>query len=191
MATTLTHFRGRNDDGDETTATWKAAEDTNWTQQVDTNFRVRFKVQNDTSAINNLDVLLQYSLNGGAFTAVSATSSVIRSSASPNLADQANLTVQLTAGTGTFIGATSFDEVNGICGGTALDLTATGNMENEFCVQLRSADVVHGDSIQIRTINSDSGAPRTTYNVTCTIMANRGATGIPLMPIKRFMMTGQ
>jgi hypothetical protein len=180
MATVLTHFRGRDDDGNETTATWKVAEDTNWTQDCDVNFRYRSKVQNSTTAINNLDVKLQYSHNGGAFTDVTATSIVVRSSASPNLADQANLTVQLTAGTGTFIGATCFDEVNGICGGTALDLTATGNMENEFCVQIRSVDVAHNDTVQLRTINSDSGAAWTTYNVTPTITVNKPGGAVPI-----------
>ena len=166
MATTLIHARGRNDDGNETTATWKAPEDQDWTQAVDTNFRVRFKVQNDTAAINNLDVQLQYQLNGGGWVNVTATSNVVRSSASANLADAANLTEQLSGGTGTFIGATAFDEVNGICGGNSLDVTSTGKFETEFCCQLRSADVVRGDKIELRTINSDTGSPWTTYNVT-------------------------
>jgi len=38
------HWRGRNDDGDETTATWKAAEDVPWSQAVDVNFRIRWQI---------------------------------------------------------------------------------------------------------------------------------------------------
>jgi Concanavalin A-like lectin/glucanases superfamily len=171
VATNQIAFRGRNDDGTETTATWKANQNNGWIQPVDTNFRVRFLVQNDTAQILNLDVQLQYSLNGAAFTNVTATSNVIRSSASANVTDAANLTAQLTGGTGTFIGATAFDEVNGICGGNSLDVTATGNFETEFCVQLRSADVINGDSIQLRTINSDTVAPWTTYTQIASLTA--------------------
>jgi len=178
VATNLIKYRGRNDDGNETTATWKAAEDTPWVQTVDVNFRVRFKVQNSTTAINNLDVKIQYNRNGAGWVDVNATSSVVRSSASPNLADQANLTEQLTGGTGTFIGATSFDEVNGSCGGTSLDLTATGKMEQEYCAQVRSADVVGGDVIQLRTINDDAEAPWTTYTVIASLSVRAAVAGV-------------
>lgn len=171
MATTVIHARGRNDDGSESTATWKAPEDQDWTQAVDQNFRVRFSVQNDTAAINNLDVQLQYNLNGAGWVNVTGTSNVVRSSASANVADAANLTQQLTAGTGAFEGATAFDEVNGICGGASYDIAATEHFEHEFCCQLRSADVVRGDKIQLRTINSDTGTPWTTYNVIPTMTA--------------------
>jgi hypothetical protein len=171
MAVNLIAYRGRNDDGNETTATWKAAENTAWVQAFDTNFRVRFLHQNDTAQILNLDILLQYSLNGGAYTAVSATSSVVRSSASPNLADAANLTTQLTGGTGTYVGATGYDEVNGICGGTSMDVTATGHFETEFCVQLRSAEVARGDTVTLRTFNNDAGAAWGTYTVVATLTA--------------------
>ena len=34
-------FRGRNDDGSEAAATWKANANVNWTQSVDENFRRR------------------------------------------------------------------------------------------------------------------------------------------------------
>jgi hypothetical protein len=179
MATNQLAFRGRNDDGNETTATFKAAQNVAWVQHVDTNFRVRFLMQQSVALINNLDIQLQYSLNGGAFTNVTATSNVVRSSASANLADAANLTSQLTGGTGTFIGATGFDEVNGICGGTAMDVTATGQFETEFCVQLRGADVVNGDTIQLRTINSDTGTAWETYTQTASMTAAESASITP------------
>jgi len=168
MATTVYAYRARNDDGNETTATWKANQSTSWIQTLDQNLRIRFGVQNDTSLINNLDVLLQYSLNGTDWVAVSASSTVVRASASGNVADAANLTEQLTGGTGVFEGATAFDEVNGICGGTAYDIAATEHFEHEFCVQVRSADVANGTRLWLRSINSDSGLAWTTYNVTCS-----------------------
>src|SRR6476469_7479822 len=95
-------FRIRNDDGSETTATWKAAQNVNTAITVDTNFRVRFLMQNSgTTGSNNLVAQLEYSLNGGAYTNVNASSTVVRSSASPNVTDAANITQQLTGGTGT------------------------------------------------------------------------------------------
>jgi hypothetical protein len=170
MAVTLVAYRGRNDDGNETTATWKRAQDVPWIQTKDVNLRVRFLQQKtDAGALNNLDIQLQYSHNGGAFTSVTATSNVVRSSASANLADAANLTQQLTGGTGTFQGATGFDEVNGICGGNSMDIAGSGNFETEFCVQVRSADVADGDTIQLRTINSDTGNPWDVYSATAEL----------------------
>jgi hypothetical protein len=114
MAVTVFAYRARRDDGNETSATWIRPQSVEWVQPKDVNLRIRFGHQKDTGALNNLDVQLQYSHNGGAFTNVTATSNVVRSSASGNLADAANLTQQLTGGSGTFIGATAFDEVNRI-----------------------------------------------------------------------------
>ncbi len=179
MAVTLIAYRGRLDNGNETTAGWAAAQNTPWTQQVDVNFRIRFLHQNAASLINNLDIQLQYNLNGAGWVDVTATSNVVRSSASANLADAANLTSQLTGGTGTFIGATGFDEVNGICGGNSMDVTATGNFETEFCVQLRGADVAFGDTIELRTINSDSGADWGAYTVVASMTAAKSLSKTP------------
>jgi hypothetical protein len=53
-AFTQDSFRGRNDDDNETAATWKAAADTNWTQKVDENFRVRFVIS-ETDGISSSD----------------------------------------------------------------------------------------------------------------------------------------
>ena len=171
MATNQFAYRGRNDNGTETTATWKAAQNTPWIQARDANFRVRFAIQNDTALINNLDIQLQYSTDGSNWNNVTASSSVVRSSASANLTDAANLTQQLTGGSGTFIGLTGFDEVNGICGGNSMDVTATGNFEVEFSVQLRSAEVAAGATVYLRTINSDTASPWTSYSTVATMYA--------------------
>lgn len=163
-------FRGREDDGNETTANWKDAQNTNWNQPVDTNFRVRFQMQEGAGcAKNNVVWRLQYNLEGAGWVDVTGTSSVVRATASPNLADAANLTDQLTGGTGTFQGATGFDEANGDAGGASMDLAASGHAEAEYCVQLRSADVVGGQTIQLRV--TDSGNALASYTQTPTITA--------------------
>lgn len=40
-----THFRFRKDDGSETTATWRAAEDTNVSIALDEPFRLRIQIK--------------------------------------------------------------------------------------------------------------------------------------------------
>lgn len=62
------HWRARNDDGDETTATWKAAEDIPWSQAVDTNFRIRWQIlgnylfENSGDTDLNTEFHIQYRL---------------------------------------------------------------------------------------------------------------------------------
>ncbi len=171
MATNLIAYRFRNDDGTQLTASWKAAQNVAVLQQVDQNFRIRFLHQQSAAPISNLDIRLQYNKNAAGWVNVSATSLVVRSSLSPNVTDQSNLTSQLTGGTGTFQGATGFDEGNGICGGNSMDILTTGQFETEFCCQLRGADVVDGDTIQLRTINNDTATAWQTYTVVAEMTA--------------------
>jgi hypothetical protein len=174
-------FRGRNDDGNETTATFKAAQNVNWTQQVDTNFRVRFLMQNaGTTALNNLVAQLEFTLNGGASTNVTGASTVVRATASPNLADAANLTQQLSGGTGTFQGLTGFDGADGAAGGASLDIAASGNFEVEYSIQIRGADVSHGDLIGLRVTNNGTDFTGTYAQVPSIIVAE-SATRTPLV----------
>jgi len=174
-------FRGRNDDGSETTATFKAAQNTNWTQQVDTNFRVRFLMQNSgTTALNNLVAQLEFTLNGGASTNVTGASTVVRATASPNVTDAANITQQLTGGTGTFIGLTGFDEADGAAGGNSLDVPASGNFEVEYSIQIRGADVNQGDLIGLRVTNAGTDFTGS-YTQVPSIIVAASATRTPLV----------
>lgn len=147
-------FRGRNDDGSETTATWKAAANTNWTQTVDENFRVRFEIlETAGGGENNVPFQLQYNPNGIGWSNVTDTSTVVRSSLSANFADDDTTTQQL--GTATFITPNAgMDEVNGLTG----TITFSGNdaVEVEFSVQIRSVDVNDADTIQLRVVRSPS-----------------------------------
>lgn len=172
-------FRGRNDNGNETTATWIATQGTNWTQAVDVNFRVRFEVQETAAcAKNNVVWQLQYNLAGAGWLAVNATSSVVRSSASPNVTDGVGTTDQLTAGTGTFQGGSGstggFDEVNGAAGGATMDVAISGHSEAEFCVQSRSVDVTDAQTYQLRI--TDNGTAFAAYASTPTITVSKPVT---------------
>jgi len=168
-------FRGRNDNGDQATATWKALQNTNWTQAVDENFRVRLEAQETAGCAksNFTNIQLQYRLNGGTWTDVTASSNVVRSSASPNEADAAALTDQLTVGTGTFEGDACFDEVNGVCGSTATDVLASGHIEAEYCVQILSADVTNNDVVELRI--TVGGTAFAAYDATPSITVSESA----------------
>ena len=168
-------FRGRNDDGSESAATWKETVNTNWSQDIDENFRVRFLIE-ETADEADADVQfqLQYNKNSGGWNDVNAASANVRSFASPNVVDGANTTEQL-AGPGTFLTSNAgFDEVNGLVGGTALDFSATINeeVELEFCVQIRGVDVSGGDTIQLRVVKeADIVLGSYTNTPTVTVLA--------------------
>lgn len=159
-------FRGRNDDGSQTAATWKAAENTGWTQAVDENFRVRFVVDETAGGAENIQCKLQYNLNVAGWNDVNATSLVVRSSASANFAEGDATTRQLTSGTGTFV-AGKMDEADGA---TNVNVVFAGGelTEFEFCAQVRSADVVNNDSIQLRLVRA-AGTVLESYVQTPTV----------------------
>src|SRR5512139_2523990 len=92
-------FRGRNDNGSQTTATWKAAANANWTQNVDENFRIRFLVQNTNNRLGSAQTWrLQYNKGGAGWNDVTASSSVVKAVDSANLTDGADTTQQVGAG---------------------------------------------------------------------------------------------
>lgn len=181
-------FRGRNDDGNETTATWKANQGIDWTQAVDTNFRVRFQIQEGAACAGANKVWrLQYNLAGAGWVDCSASSLVVRASDSPNLADATNLTDQLTGGTGTFVGATGFDDVDCNAGGASMDVAASGHAEAEFCVQIRSADVTDAQTLQLRV--TDAGTALASYTSTPTITVSEVAPTFVYKP-HMILLTG-
>lgn len=166
------HYRGRNDDGDETTATWKAADDTPWTQAVDANFRVRFSID-ETVGVTPQDenYQLQYNLNSAGWNNVDAASSVVRTVTSPNVPNSTPTTRQLTAPPGSFK-AGEVDTNNGLAG--AGEITGGDFTEHEYCAQVRSVDVVDADSIQLRLIGAIEGV-LDVYTNTPTITVSEGA----------------
>jgi hypothetical protein len=141
-------FRGRNDDGSETAATWKAVLDTNWTQLVDVKFRVRFLLTNTGNKDLADGFRLYYSHNSGAYTRVTTTSNVIQSTTSANtswsLTDGDDTTQQL--GSGTF--DTGDWDNNGQT--DSFTLVQAHETELEWCLTIDSATVGNGDSIELR-----------------------------------------
>lgn len=158
-------FRARNDDGTEVTATWKANTNTNWTQPSDENVRVRFEIQETGGVATAAQewYRLQYRHNAGTWTDVNAASSVVRTTDSPNVGFE-NTTDQLNIGTGTFRDGEIDDDDGAASIGTA-GWPANGHSEFEYCVQIRSADVVNGDTIELRVFENDPAQPLAAYSV--------------------------
>lgn len=144
-------FRGRNDDGSESAATWKAAVNINWTQTVDENFRVRFLIQETAGhAGSNQEMQLQYNLNAAGWNNVNAASSVVRSFAG-QLVEDGDTTQQI--GAGTFLTPNGGqDEVDGITAVNAMDFAGSDEVEAEFCVQIIGADVSDADTVELRCL---------------------------------------
>jgi len=164
-----TSFRAKNDNGGESSTDWIAALNADFSQATDTNFRIRFLVQEtEDLADANVQFQLQYNHEAGGWNDVNGSSSVVRSFAG-DLTDGGDTTQQL--GSGTFVTPNACqDEANGLVGGASLDFTTTPSqeVEAEFCIQIRSADTSGGDEIQLRLVK-EADTVFTTYTNTPTI----------------------
>lgn len=147
-------FRSRNDNGSETTATWRQTQGTNDSVNVDTNFRLRFLLDEVGSvAWTNKTFNLRYQKNGaGGYIAVGAGQPVIFS-LSNNFVQGADTTSQLTGGSGSFL-----TDNNGMCESAgATNSGAAGQFfEAEFCIQLVGSANNTGDYFDFRIYDGTS-----------------------------------
>jgi hypothetical protein len=104
---TQTKYRWRNDNGSETTATWKAAENTAITLADTVSIlRARIELRNSSGAAYDIDESLEYSSNGGTTwtTITNAPTNAFIYQSSANVADGDATTNQISSGTaGTFV----------------------------------------------------------------------------------------
>lgn len=102
-----TKYRWRNDNGSETTATWKAAENTAITlADTISILRARIELQNNSGAVYDIDESLEYSSNGGTTwtTITNAPTNAFIYQSSTNVTDGDATTNQISTGTaGTFV----------------------------------------------------------------------------------------
>jgi len=168
-------FRGRNDDGSQTSATWIASADTNFTQIVNTTFRLRFRVQQTvTSANTNLskNFKLRFS-DGGAYTDIGAqdtTATKVRYVDSSNITDNEATTNQLGSGTGSFI-AGDVDE-NNDTGTITFTSGAASYTEVEFVIEIYGPLVTNADTLSFRVYETNDTVLNT-YTVTPTITVRK------------------
>ena len=150
-------FRFRNDDGNQTTATWIAAANTNVTSKPYVIVRLRVLVQQTVSNANTSlarTFKLRYSLNGAAYTDVGAQgveTEPVRMADSPNVADDQATTQQL--GTGSFV-AGDIEENNS----AAITFTsgALSETEIEFVIQLYGGRINNSDTLDFRVYETDN-----------------------------------
>lgn len=164
-----TAFRGYADDGVPGSATAKAAENVNWTQDTDINFRVRIEFEETAGASPTVGIAarIQYNRNTLGWNNVTTTSSVVRAFASPHYVDEELDNVnRLTTGARTFI--TGMLDETGQCSPGIVFSNNQG--ETEYCLQIRSVDVSDGDTIELRLINNTTAFA--TYTNTPSITVN-------------------
>lgn len=147
-------FRGRNDDGSESGATWKATQGSDWTQDTGVKFRVRFRIDETASrAWSNKVWNLYYQRNTSGYNAVTG-STPVQFALSDNFVDGDDCTSQLTGGTGTFV--TDNNGMKETIGGATNSGTAGYLFETEFCLVIDGAQVADNDTINLRIYDGSS-----------------------------------
>lgn len=158
--------RVRNDDGNETTATWRQTQGTNDTVSAGQNFRVRLRIDETASvAWTTKTWNLRYSQNGGAYTLIS-TSTPVQLVLSSQFANGDDCTTQLTGGTGTFV-----TDNNGMRESTfGTNSGSAGNLfEIEANLKFDTAQVAAGDTFDFRVYDSTSAIAVYTVTVRVTV----------------------
>jgi len=173
-------FRSRNNDGNETTATWRKLVNVDDTLLTDVTYRLRLLVQEYAGAsFNNVDLEFQYNLNGAGWNDITTTSSVVKAVASGTFTDEEDCTQQI--GSGNFETSNEGMTEDGISGGGALDISANYETETELSFQIVSGDVADTDTIEIR-LTRDGGNLLDLYTRTPTLMVSEPTTS----PISAF-----
>lgn len=164
-------FRGRNDDGSETGATWTAPTNENWTQAADEVFRVRMRIEETAGgSANNGSYIPQYSVNGGAFITVN-DDSPCQFALSAFVPSNTATTQQI--GSGDFVPGEVLSNTD--AGNVTLENQET---EMEYSLWLDSAQLADGDIIQIRA--TDGGDELDDYINTPSITASVEAPAEPV-----------
>lgn len=162
-------------DGTESGSTPEAAENTNVSVAVDSNRKIhlRYRIQETggASGATTDDYGLEFSRNGGAFTAVTASSSFVQADTASGLTDGAATTNRATDGiadgTGSFV-AGEQEEGNGVI--EDHQLTANNFTEHVWALLLIAADLGDGDTLDFR-VTLNGGTPGMTNSVTPRITA--------------------
>lgn len=165
IALHLRHFRFGKDDGTESTHTFYANEDTATPIVPGATFLLRIGIQEEGgSAAANLAHQFQYNKNGAGWNNITTTSSVAKAVTPASFANNANSTTRLSL-TGSNDSTNSNCTTDGSSGGINNDVPASGHSETVCAIQLVSADVAAGDTIQFRVTVS---GPTTTLTVDAT-----------------------
>lgn len=155
-------FRFRNDDGSETTATYKATQNTSISLAILTPLRLRFLIDETASvAWTSVAFGIRTSKNGGTYSSLSGVTMID----SANFSNAANTTSQLTGGSGTFV--TSNAGMRDLAASPNATNTGTAGQffECEFSFQLDNTWAV-GDTCDLRIYNESASAAIAAYTAT-------------------------
>lgn len=168
------------EDGTESGSVIIGTKNNNQTLNTDTIYFFRQGLEETAgNKAANQTMQLQYNHNGGGFTNVTGSSSVIQSVASANITDQNDTTQRITAFTYDPSNK-GIDEVDGIAGGSTADIDTNG-YEGLFSFQIISGDVSGSDTIVLKIVNPlAADADFDVYQQTNpTITVAAGATTTP------------
>jgi hypothetical protein len=165
-------FRGRDDLVGLNVDTWNlnyagtSTINTNWTENVDTNFRVRFVVQETAGGDSkNIQYQIQYNLDGGGWLACGATTPIQYA----NTTEYVNLdATQQLLGSGTFLPGDGVDNTDRTGNVSLLSQEA----ENEYALRIDAGQVAHGETFQLRLYNITDNAALDSYTNTPTVTIN-------------------
>jgi hypothetical protein len=169
---TQSAFRGRDDDVAINSSTFTHALNTDWSQDVDADFRVRYVIQETDGGSGDESFKWEYNRNGTGWNDVSGTSPLQWSSSSWYSDGQATSQV---IGSGSFVTGEGSEEDN-----EAGPSTFAGNdeTEHEGVFTIDSAQVSNGDTIDLRMVEIDGTA--IAYTNTPTITVVKAVTGPPV-----------
>ena len=149
MALAQTQFRFGQNSGNEATHGWIAPQNQNIVYAPDTTFLLRFNIQNlDTEQASGPPFIVQLyrSLNAGVKTLVAVGQPVVIPVASV-LTEDADCTQRLTGGTGAFLADNDGQTEAATAGSGTISLGAGACTEVECSLQIVSAGVAHGDTL--------------------------------------------
>ena len=170
MAIDLEGWRWRNDDGDESTATFRAAANTSITiTNLDETLRCRTWCQ--TNALSNPTWGAKFRVNGGAFEFITDTSSPLRYKLSANVTDAVGTTQQISSGS--FLSGTVQEaDADGPFGGNPTTFTSGSNTEHELVLGLDPNYAFSNNTIEIDIGNG--GESDTQANGYATLVVQLG-----------------
>lgn len=178
-----TAIRWRNDDGSQTTATWKATENTNITvtnAQFNTNVRLRLQTDTNNGCVSCSTITarrLEFNLNSGGWTQITTSTSPVKLTTTSNYTDGDVTTGQLSNPNGDGF-------IAGQCKSTGSDTTtdtfgSSTYTEDEYCFQVTTGN--NADVIQFRL--TKAGTTYNTYTHLAQITLSVTSSGGDLFPI--------
>ena len=179
MATPVQQYFRFYEDGTESGSTAIAAQNTNITRDAASNsnllLRISVTESDGVSGAATDDWQLQYSLNGGSYTNITTSSSVVKGFDSTNLTDGGATTQRLSSNGVTWIAGKIAED--GLVDNH--QLTSLNATEYLFTLTIISADVSHNNTIDFRLLLNGSTFTSLggTYAVTPRITISKGNFG--------------